>query len=527
MAPTEYRAIAKRTELRPLPALRHAVAAGEPLNPEIVASWQAEVGVAIHDGYGQTETGALTGMPIGPPVRPGSMGKPLPGFKLWIDDGELCADPSTIPTFFIDGPDDAWRTGDRVSPGRGRLPVVRGPRRRRDHLGRLPDRPVRGRVGARLPPGGGRGRRGRGARRGARPGRARGGRAARRQRADRRAEARAPGPRQGARPRPTSTRASSTSRTRCRRPRAARSSARCCARLSRVASSSAWPNRLAHETSPYLLQHKDNPVDWYPWGDEALARAREEDKPILLSIGYSACHWCHVMERESFEDEQTADADEPPVRAGQARPRGAARPRRDLHGGVPGDDRLGRLAAQRLPDPRAGAVLRGHVLPARAARRHADAGAACSRPSPRPGTPSATRSAPAPGASCSGWRAARCSSRATTRSTPTASSTPPSSGCAPATTARTAASAARPSSRPSDALEFLLRRGETYVADEHAAQDGRGRHVRPGRRRLRALLGRRALARPPLREDALRQRAARARVPARLAGDRRRAVPRR
>ncbi len=61
-------------------------------------------------------------------------------------------------------------------------------------------------------------------------------------------------------------------------------------------------NRLADETSPYLLQHKDNPVDWYPWGEEALARAREDDKPILLSIGYSACHWCHVMERESFED---------------------------------------------------------------------------------------------------------------------------------------------------------------------------------------------------------------------------------
>jgi uncharacterized protein YyaL (SSP411 family) len=66
------------------------------------------------------------------------------------------------------------------------------------------------------------------------------------------------------------------------------------------------PNRLANETSPYLLQHKDNPVDWYAWGDEALARAREEDKPILLSIGYSACHWCHVMERESFEDPETA-----------------------------------------------------------------------------------------------------------------------------------------------------------------------------------------------------------------------------
>jgi uncharacterized protein len=65
-------------------------------------------------------------------------------------------------------------------------------------------------------------------------------------------------------------------------------------------------NQLANETSPYLLQHKDNPVDWHPWGEAALARAREEDKPILLSIGYSACHWCHVMERESFEDPETA-----------------------------------------------------------------------------------------------------------------------------------------------------------------------------------------------------------------------------
>ncbi|MDQ3758873.1 MAG: thioredoxin domain-containing protein [Actinomycetota bacterium] len=65
-------------------------------------------------------------------------------------------------------------------------------------------------------------------------------------------------------------------------------------------------NRLALETSPYLLQHADNPVDWYPWGPEALGRATAEDRPILLSIGYSACHWCHVMERESFEDEETA-----------------------------------------------------------------------------------------------------------------------------------------------------------------------------------------------------------------------------
>jgi len=70
--------------------------------------------------------------------------------------------------------------------------------------------------------------------------------------------------------------------------------------------SQAHTNRLARETSPYLLQHAHNPVDWYSWGDEALTKARREDKPILLSVGYSACHWCHVMERESFENEDTA-----------------------------------------------------------------------------------------------------------------------------------------------------------------------------------------------------------------------------
>jgi acyl-coenzyme A synthetase/AMP-(fatty) acid ligase len=115
MAPTEYRAVAKRAELRPLPALRHAVAAGEPLNPEIVHVWREATGLEVHDGYGQTETGALTGMPLGPPVRPGSMGLPLPGFRLWVDDGELCVDPSTVPTFFLDGGAGTWRTGDRVS----------------------------------------------------------------------------------------------------------------------------------------------------------------------------------------------------------------------------------------------------------------------------------------------------------------------------------------------------------------------------------------------------------------------------
>ena len=66
-------------------------------------------------------------------------------------------------------------------------------------------------------------------------------------------------------------------------------------------------NRLAKETSPYLLQHKDNPVEWYPWCDEAFELAAREDKPIFLSIGYSACHWCHVLAHESFEDEEMAE----------------------------------------------------------------------------------------------------------------------------------------------------------------------------------------------------------------------------
>jgi acyl-coenzyme A synthetase/AMP-(fatty) acid ligase len=114
MAPTEYRAIAKRTRLRPLPALRHAVAAGEALNPEIVELWRDAAGVLIHDGYGQTETGALTGMPIGEPLRPGSMGKPLPGFQMWIEEGELCLDPSTVPTMTLDASPGTWHTGDRV-----------------------------------------------------------------------------------------------------------------------------------------------------------------------------------------------------------------------------------------------------------------------------------------------------------------------------------------------------------------------------------------------------------------------------
>ena len=120
MAPTEYRVIAKRAELGPLPDLREAVAAGEALNPEVLRAWQEATGLAIRDGYGQTETGQLTGMPRDEPVRPGSMGRPLPGIELEVRDGELVvADPATVPTFFVGylgepRPLGPWRTGDRV-----------------------------------------------------------------------------------------------------------------------------------------------------------------------------------------------------------------------------------------------------------------------------------------------------------------------------------------------------------------------------------------------------------------------------
>ena len=121
MAPTEYRVIAKRATLPPLIDLRGAVAAGEALNPEILAAWHEATKVWIRDGYGQTETGQLTGMPLGIQARPGSMGIALPGIRLDVADGELVADPATIPTFFLrylgddPPPAGAWRTGDRVT----------------------------------------------------------------------------------------------------------------------------------------------------------------------------------------------------------------------------------------------------------------------------------------------------------------------------------------------------------------------------------------------------------------------------
>ncbi|HWX46018.1 MAG TPA: AMP-binding protein [Solirubrobacteraceae bacterium] len=128
MAPTEYRVIAKRATLQPLPDLRGMVAAGEALNPEVLHAWREATGLGIRDGYGQTETGQLTGMPLHDEPRPGSMGRALPGVRLAVVDGELTLDPTTISTFFLgylgeeaqrtdELGDTDYETGDTAVPG--------------------------------------------------------------------------------------------------------------------------------------------------------------------------------------------------------------------------------------------------------------------------------------------------------------------------------------------------------------------------------------------------------------------------
>jgi acyl-coenzyme A synthetase/AMP-(fatty) acid ligase len=125
MAPTEYRVIAKRATLGPLPRLRAMVAAGEALNPEVLRAWGEATGLHIRDGYGQTETGQLTGAPLTQEPRPGSMGRPLPGIGLDIVEGELTVDPASVPTFFLGylgeqvlrDEDGRWRAEDRRAAG--------------------------------------------------------------------------------------------------------------------------------------------------------------------------------------------------------------------------------------------------------------------------------------------------------------------------------------------------------------------------------------------------------------------------
>ena len=125
MAPTEYRVIAKRATLGPLEHLRGMVAAGEALNPEVLRAWQEATGLQIRDGYGQTETGQMTGAPLAEAPRPGSMGRALPGIKLRIDGGELTVDPESVPTFFLGylgedvqhTADGGWQISDRRAGG--------------------------------------------------------------------------------------------------------------------------------------------------------------------------------------------------------------------------------------------------------------------------------------------------------------------------------------------------------------------------------------------------------------------------
>ena len=122
-------------------------------------------------------------------------------------------------------------------------------------------------------------------------------------------------------------------------------------------------NRLLSEKSPYLLQHAYNPVQWYPWGEEAFQAARKEDKPIFLSVGYSTCHWCHVMAHESFEDPGVAQLSESGLHLHKGGPGGEAGHRPDVHERGPGHDRQRRLASYYYHDSREKALLRRHLHP--------------------------------------------------------------------------------------------------------------------------------------------------------------------
>ena len=282
------------------------------------------------------------------------------------------------------------------------------------------------------------------------------------------------------------------------------------------------PNRLAGETSPYLLQHANNPVDWLPWGGDALARAKLLDRPIFLSIGYAACHWCHVMERESFEDEATArllndrfvsikvDREERPdldsiyMGAVQAMTGSGGWPmsvfltpgrravlRRDL---LPGRPRHGMPSFRQVLDGvwQAWTTQRGEVL---AAGQRLVA------------------------ALVEQSRTARARRRASDRSRVLRGGQRRADG---AFDTRNGSWGGAPKFPQPMTLEYLLRRiaaGDRAAGRDgplHARQDGRRRHPRPARRRLPSLRHRCALARAALRADALRQRPARARVPARL-----------
>ena len=298
-----------------------------------------------------------------------------------------------------------------------------------------------------------------------------------------------------------------------------------------------YTNRLILETSPYLLQHAHNPVDWHPWGDEAFAEARERGVPLFVSIGYSTCHWCHVMEVESFEDEEIArymNGHYVCVKVDREE-----RPDVDAvyMSAVEALDRVRRMADERLADARSRAVFRRNVFPA--ARR---------RPRGRPGVPDAAASterdvpegpgahrATGGGADLSG--AARPRGRrggdgggvvSHVRRAPgrrrdrggggvfRRSFDDQNGGLRGAPKFPSSLSRSPPSARPPP------HRGPGRAADGHIhpREDGRRRHLRSDRRRLSPLRHRRRLAGAALREDALRQRAPRGRLPRGLSGHR-------
>jgi uncharacterized protein YyaL (SSP411 family) len=215
-------------------------------------------------------------------------------------------------------------------------------------------------------------------------------------------------------------------------------------------------NRLAAETSPYLLQHADNPVDWYPWGDEALTRARAEDTPILLSVGYAACHWCHVMEHESFEDDATAALmNEHFVCVKVDR---EERPDVDsvYMDAVVSLTGHGRLADDGLPDAGREAVLRRHVLPARAAPRPAELPAVAAR-----GRRRLARAAQRDRARCGrDHRGAEARSATVARAAGAVAACRCGARVAPRLRPAWGGFGKRPKFPPASALEFLLRREE-------------------------------------------------------------------
>ena len=256
-------------------------------------------------------------------------------------------------------------------------------------------------------------------------------------------------------------------------------------------------------------------------------RRAPEDKPIFLSIGYSTCHWCHVMEHESFENAEVAAVLNDALRLDQGRPRGAAGRRSRLHDLRAGDDRIGRLADERLADAGPEAVLRRHLLSAGVALGAARASSrSCSEiarvVAGRAGEGRASR--PRRGHEPAARARARRPSRASAPGADGARRTR-SAQFRDAFDRRHGGFGDAPKfPRPSELLFLLREHARTGDADgardgaAHAARDGARRHARPRRRRLPPLLGRRRLARAALREDALRPGAARARVPRRRAG---------